>query len=147
MDGKMLGRVGRVVALVIWATLLYLMALAAQPEGVGAAGFGQGTVPPVTPVAPVKEYRVLLPAISENAFPQEMPALVEGEPSYQVKAVNVDVWMGGAPGSGTEWMRASTLLTFWSWREGGARDAAICWYGVWPDGSGAARCDLYPAGE
>lgn len=138
--GKSGGTVGRIVAVVVWAMLLILAALWLAPRDAGAQG---GTVPP----APEKQWTVLLPMISDNAFPAVMPPMIEGEPSYQTTPVNVDVWMGGEAGSTWEWMRASTLLTFWNWREDGRRDAVICWYGIWATGAGAARCELYPVGE
>lgn len=138
--GKSSGTLGRLVALVVWVVLLILAALALAPKDAGAQG---GTIPP----APEKQWTVLLPMVSDEAFPVSMPEMVAGEPSYATQDVNVDVWMGGAPGSAVEWMRAETLLTFWNWREDGRRDAVICWYGSWAWGAGAARCDLYLAGE
>lgn len=82
---------------------------------------------------------VYLPLVDSGAPPQAMPSVGD----YLSSPVNLAVFMGGE--SPYDWLQASTLLAFWNERDDGRPpDAVVCWYGDWPNGTGGARCDVYP---
>jgi hypothetical protein len=93
-------------------------------------------------VAYAQETIVYVPVVTHRSTPETMPPYLEGQESWLGYATDKIIPVGGAPGTPWEFMRATWVVT--------AIDATqeppimwVCYYGVFADGSNAARCDKY----
>lgn len=107
-----------------------------------AVCFAYGCPPPPPCLSAEFTHSVFVPRADNRSIPYPLPDFIPGEESFLATNISERIDMGGAPGSGNEYMDATTLVTVLDATQDPAA-VLVCWYGQWPNGAGAARCDRY----